>query len=114
MLIARHIWLNRLAWSLQIALAGVFAFTAWRKFTAHPIPVETVEALEGIPPRARCSKVTQLAACAFACCTRNLTAWQGLPARHRNPASRNGVRVWVIPVPGHLREGHRCKSKLPA
>ena len=45
MLMARHIWLNRLAWSLQIALAGVFAFTAWRKFTAHPIPVETVEAL---------------------------------------------------------------------
>jgi len=42
---ARQIWLNRLAWSLQIALACVFTFTAWRKFTAHPIPVETVEAL---------------------------------------------------------------------
>jgi len=41
----RRIWLNYLAWSLQIALAGVFTSTAWRKFNAHPIPVETVEAL---------------------------------------------------------------------
>lgn len=45
MLLARQIWLNRLAWFLQIALAWVFIFTAWRKFTAHAIPVETVEAL---------------------------------------------------------------------
>ena len=38
-------WRHRLAWALQVPLALVFAFTAWRKFTAHPIPVETVEAL---------------------------------------------------------------------
>lgn len=38
-------WLHRLAWALQVSLALVFAFTAWRKFTAHPIPVETVEAM---------------------------------------------------------------------
>ena len=37
--------LRRLSWALQGTLAGIFAFTAWRKFTAHPIPVETVEAL---------------------------------------------------------------------
>lgn len=38
-------WSGRVAWALQIALALVFAFTAWRKFSAHPIPVETVAAL---------------------------------------------------------------------
>lgn len=38
-------WKLRLSWALQLLLAGVFAFTAWRKFIAHPIPVETVEAL---------------------------------------------------------------------
>lgn len=41
----RTAWQLRLAWVLQVPLAAVFAFTAWRKFTAHPIPVETVEAL---------------------------------------------------------------------
>lgn len=41
----RPLWLGRLAWTLQVALALVFAFTAWRKFNAHPIPVETVAAL---------------------------------------------------------------------
>jgi uncharacterized membrane protein YphA (DoxX/SURF4 family) len=38
-------WRLGLAWGLQIMLAAVFAFTAWRKFIAHPVPVETVEAL---------------------------------------------------------------------
>lgn len=38
-------WKLRLLWALQFVLAAVFAFSAWRKFIAHPIPVETVEAL---------------------------------------------------------------------
>lgn len=42
---ARHFGLGRLTWALQVTLALVFTFTAWRKFSAHPIPVETVEAL---------------------------------------------------------------------
>lgn len=42
---ARQLWLNRFAWFLQILLASIFVFTSWRKFTAHPIPLETVEAL---------------------------------------------------------------------
>lgn len=41
----RHFWLGCLTWALQVTLALVFTFTAWRKFSAHPIPVETVEAL---------------------------------------------------------------------
>lgn len=40
-----YIWLGRLAWTMQVTLALVFSFTAWRKFNAHPIPVETVAAL---------------------------------------------------------------------
>lgn len=35
----------QIAWALQVPLAVVFAVTAWRKFSAHPVPVETVEAL---------------------------------------------------------------------
>ncbi len=41
----RNLWLGRLVWPLQVTLALIFTFTAWRKFSAHPIPVETVEAL---------------------------------------------------------------------
>lgn len=33
------------SWTLRILLAAVFAFAAFRKFTGHPIPVETFEAL---------------------------------------------------------------------
>jgi putative oxidoreductase len=46
---ARQIWLERLAWSLQIALAGVFFNAAYRKFTDHAVPVETFQAL-GMDP----------------------------------------------------------------
>lgn len=35
----------RTAWTLQCLLAPVFLFTAYRKFTGHPVPVETIEAL---------------------------------------------------------------------
>lgn len=38
-------WQLCLAWSLQIILAGIFTFTASRKFLADPVPVATVEAL---------------------------------------------------------------------
>lgn len=34
-----------IAWTLQGLLALVFMFTAYRKFTGHPVPVETIEAL---------------------------------------------------------------------
>lgn len=38
-------WCLRAAWSLQVILAVIFAFTASRKFLGDPIPVATVEAL---------------------------------------------------------------------
>jgi putative oxidoreductase len=38
-------WRVSLTWSLQIILAGIFTFTASRKFLADPVPVTTVEAL---------------------------------------------------------------------
>jgi putative oxidoreductase len=46
---AKQIWLNRLTWFLQIALAGVFLNAAFRKFTDHAVPVETFQAL-GMDP----------------------------------------------------------------
>jgi len=36
---------TRTAWTLQCILALVFLFTAYRKFTGHPVPVETIDAL---------------------------------------------------------------------
>ena len=41
----RSRWRLRVAWTLQVALAAVFVFTASRKFMGHPVPVATVEAL---------------------------------------------------------------------
>jgi putative oxidoreductase len=41
----RSRWRLRIAWTLQVALAAVFVFTASRKFMGHPVPVATVEAL---------------------------------------------------------------------
>ncbi|MEY4255509.1 MAG: hypothetical protein RLZZ141_736 [Pseudomonadota bacterium] len=38
-------WRLRAAWSLQLGLAIIFAFTASRKFLADPVPVATIEAL---------------------------------------------------------------------
>jgi putative oxidoreductase len=32
-------------WVLQVVLAGVFLNAAWRKFTGHPVPIETFQAL---------------------------------------------------------------------
>lgn len=48
-LMARQTWLNRVVWSLQIALAGVFLNAAYRKFAGHAVPVETFQAL-GMDP----------------------------------------------------------------
>jgi putative oxidoreductase len=33
------------SWALRLLLAAVFTFAAYRKFTGHPVPVETFEAL---------------------------------------------------------------------
>ncbi len=41
----RSRWRLRVAWTLQVALAAVFVFTASRKFMGHPVPVATMEAL---------------------------------------------------------------------
>lgn len=39
------VWIPRISWTLQIALAAIFCITASRKFLADPVPVETIEAL---------------------------------------------------------------------
>ncbi len=36
---------GRGTWILQTLLALVFLFTSYRKFTGHPVPVETIDAL---------------------------------------------------------------------
>jgi uncharacterized membrane protein YphA (DoxX/SURF4 family) len=41
----RSRWRLRVDWTLQVALAAVFVFTASRKFMGHPVPVATMEAL---------------------------------------------------------------------
>lgn len=46
---AQQAWLNRIVWTLQIALAGVFLNAAYRKFTGHAVPLETFQAL-GMDP----------------------------------------------------------------
>lgn len=46
---AQQAWLNRIVWSLQVALAGVFLNAAYRKFTGHAVPLEIFQAL-GMDP----------------------------------------------------------------